>query len=427
MSVSIAGIGTVTAAGVGVERLLGALIEPGTQPEVRDVCRQLRVKQFTVDKTNLQSFSWISKRVGDAKVEALIARAKRLCHRQTWTVRCAVHAVLEAWIDADFHLCHHDPARVGIVVSGCMYNDHFFYENVKANLIDGAEGVPARFAYQSMDSNLLGVLSEIFSVQGMSYTISGATASGNMALASGAALIEAGTLDHCLVVAPPVQLAPPQLSAFLNLGIFEHGSGDELEEFDAGPPFDETCRGVIPGEMSGCIVLSPRGPAEFGGYARIIGTAAGLDARYGTSPDWQGQASVLRGALKNAGLDASHVSYINAHGTGTKVGDRSELDAIKSVFASHFNGIRVNSTKSIIGHGMTSAGVVEMIAVVLQMKHKFLHANRGLRQPIDRCGILVGSCRQAHDFNYAVSNSYGFSGINTSIVLAKEGIDGGRH
>lgn len=144
-----------------------------------------------------------------------------------------------------------------------------------------------------------------------------------------------------------------------------------------------------------------------------------LDGSSGSSPSLEGEIYTIKKALESAGITPGQVQYINAHGTSTPMGDEIELQAISEVFINNKACPLVNSTKSIIGHCLNSAAIAEAISVIIQTQNGFLHSNRNLENTInERVMLIEGSCKDTN-IEYAVSNSFGFGGINSSIVLKK--------
>jgi len=126
----------------------------------------------------------------------------------------------------------------------------------------------------------------------------------------------------------------------------------------------------------------------------------------------------MRQALNAANMLASDIQYINTHGSSSVLGDETEVLAIKEVF-SEPNGVWLNATKGLTGHCLYSAGVIEAIATIVQMQHGFLHPNKNLENPIDTSLQFVGSIKKDLDVYCSLSNSFGFGGINSSIVFTK--------
>ena len=143
-----------------------------------------------------------------------------------------------------------------------------------------------------------------------------------------------------------------------------------------------------------------------------------LDGRHGASPDSENQQRVIQQALAQAKLEARDINYINAHGTGTPLGDSTELNSLEQCGLS---GCLINSTKAITGHCLTGAGTVELVATVLQMRAGRCHANRNLESPIDE-GWRWNESREVQ-IEQALSTSFAFGGLNAALVLSHGNVD----
>ena len=157
-------------------------------------------------------------------------------------------------------------------------------------------------------------------------------------------------------------------------------------------------------------------------YGEILGYASTNDAYHITMPreDGESAAKAMEVALVNAGIDSEQVDYINAHGTSTYFNDLYETFAMKKVFAENAYNIAINSTKSLIGHTLAAAGAIEAIVCVLSMKDSYVHVTAGLKNIDENCDLnFVKECGKEHEIEYAMSNSFGFGGHNSSLVIAK--------
>ena len=138
-----------------------------------------------------------------------------------------------------------------------------------------------------------------------------------------------------------------------------------------------------------------------------------------SDPNENGEIKAMESALTQAGITSRDVEYVNTHGTSSPLGDATELGAIKKVFKENMERIWINSTKGLTGHCLFSAGVVEAIAAIIQMQAGFIHPNKNLEDPIDKDFQFGGKHMTKAQINTAMSNSFGFGGINTSIIIKK--------
>ena len=179
------------------------------------------------------------------------------------------------------------------------------------------------------------------------------------------------------------------------------------------------------GEGAGIVILEELEHAKARGakiYAELIGYGCSSDAFHITSPaeDGSGAAQAMINAVKDGGVDPSEITYINAHGTGTHHNDLFETRAIKFAFGEHAKDIKINSTKSMIGHLLGAAGAVEFITCVKELEEGYIHKTAGYSEPDEE--IDLDYCKEpvnAPDLKYALSNSLGFGGHNASLLITK--------
>jgi malonyl-ACP decarboxylase len=179
-------------------------------------------------------------------------------------------------------------------------------------------------------------------------------------------------------------------------------------------PFDRRRDGFIFGESCAALVIEPADTARRAPYALVAGWSATADANRSPSPSLEGEVAAIQNALRAAGWRAPDVDYVNPHGTGSAVGDEVELNALTKC---GLTDARVNATKALLGHGISSAGAVEVAATLLQMAAGRLHPTRNLDEPIDPSRAWVGSAAEPHRIERALSLSFGFGGLNTAICL----------
>ena len=189
-------------------------------------------------------------------------------------------------------------------------------------------------------------------------------------------------------------------------------------------PFDKDRSGFVMGEGAGVLILEELEHAKNRGaciLAEVVGYGCSSDAYHITSPqeDGSGAAKAMQNAMEDAGVDKADITYINAHGTGTHLNDLFETRAIKSAFGEHAYHIKINSTKSLIGHLLGAAGAVELITCVKELEEGWIHPTAGLCECEEEMDLDY--CKTACDYQgeYALSNSLGFGGHNASILIRK--------
>ncbi len=342
-------------------------------------------------------------------------RAHRMAGRAPLPVRVATVAALQAWRDARLGGAAPCAERIGLVVAGTnLTSGHA--EELRPSFERDPRFVSPRFALRMWDSDHVGVLSHVLGIRGEGHTVGAASASGTVAIAVAARLVAGDTIDACLVVGALAEPTAMETSALLNLGAMASGAQDGRP----GQAFDAAHRGFVPGQGCACIVLESTASAAARGVptlAVLCGHAVVLDGNSLADPARAGEARAMATALAMAGVEPADLSYVNAHGTGSVVGDRTELAALRDVLGRSRGRPWLNATKALTGHCLGAAGVVEAVASVLQLRHGFVHPNPDLREPIEDGWRFAGPVVHRERLRSALSNSFGFGGFNASIVL----------
>ncbi|MBL8214810.1 MAG: hypothetical protein JNK87_29090 [Bryobacterales bacterium] len=353
--------------------------------------------------------------------EPLLGRALKAGRRAPLSQQASLLTALEAWTQA-FGGNTTGAAAASIIVAGNNVAPGYSYR-MREKYADNFGVVPASYALHFLDTDQVGILSEVLGIRGEGFTIGGASASGNMGILQAWRQIRYGIADVCVVVGALTDLSPLELQAFRNTGALG-GTRYAAQPEEACRPFDRDREGFIYGQGSACLILESAASARARG-ARVLGYVAGaatcLDANRLSNPSVEGEARAMRLALEQAGLLPDAVNYVNAHATSSLAGDEVEVKALQEVFGPRVSRVAINATKGLTGHCLHAAGVVEAAATLLQMNGRFLHPNRNLRKPIEQtCGFAGESTRDL-DIQAALSNSFGFGGINTAVVLTKSG------
>jgi 3-oxoacyl-[acyl-carrier-protein] synthase II len=259
-------------------------------------------------------------------------------------------------------------------------------------------------------------------VRGYNTTIATACAASAQAIGEAAEIIRRGHATAMLAggtEAPICQLTLASFSALRAL------STQNEEPQRASRPFDATRDGFVLGEGAGVLVLERLSDARRRGahiYAEIIGYASTCDAFHVTAPseDGDGAARAMSQALQHAGISPQQVDYINAHATSTPVGDVAESRAIKQVFGEYAYSVPISSTKSMTGHLTSAAGAVEAAATIMALNHGVIPPTINLEHPDPECELdYVPNQARPANLQIAVSNSFGFGGVNGVLVFRK--------
>ncbi|NIL60942.1 beta-ketoacyl-[acyl-carrier-protein] synthase family protein [Salinispora arenicola] len=257
-------------------------------------------------------------------------------------------------------------------------------------------------------------------IRGYSSSVGTACASGVQAVADAVRLIQTGEADVVLCGASEAPLFPTFADTFGNARALARGWADPTA---ASRPFDTRRNGFVLAEGAALLVLESADHAAARGatgYAEIAGYGVTTDAYHPTAPrpDGTGAAESIRRALAGGGVPAAEVGYVNAHGTGTKLGDIAEITALTEVFGP--NGVPVSSTKALTGHLLGASGVLEAAATALALGRGLLPPTWNLDDPDPACAAdHIRKDPRATETGYALTNSFGFGGQNVSLLLAR--------
>ena len=359
--------------------------------------------------------------LGSRYGEELEKRCLSLMRAAPLVPRLVAAAALQAFRDAAF-LRGVDPARTAHVLGGHNLNAGYIVENALTFHHEEPDYIEPLFGLHCLDTDVLSATSELLGLQGPSFTVGGACASGNLAVLAGLDLLRAGRADAVVVSGAPIELEPVALHGWSLMEAISSQSFQDSPE-RASRPFDALREGFVPSEGAGVLVLETLACARDRGariHGEILGASAASDASRLTRPDRDGQVRTMREAMEDAGIGPDDVDYVNAHATSTPLGDAVEVSAIKIALGERARRIPVNATKSLIGHCLSAAGVVELIATLLQMHHGTLHPTINLDHPdpeLDLDFVVEGA--RAASIDVAISNAFGFGGLNSSVAVGR--------
>lgn len=325
---------------------------------------------------------------------------------------CATRdALAHAKIDQDYINSH----EVGILYGNDSTSEPV-YEAVntiitkKDTMLCGSGAI-----FQSMNSTVTMNLSVIFKLRGINMTISAACASGSHSIGLGALLIQNG-LQEMVVCGGAQEINAAATGSFDGIAAF---STRESEPQKASRPFDRDRDGLVPGGGAATVILESYESALRRGapiLAEVLGYGFSSNGDHISSPNVEGPSRALSMSIGRAGVGIDRIGYINAHATSTHVGDTNEAKAIYNVFGDR--RIEVTSTKSQTGHEMWMAGASEVIYSILMMKNGFIGANLNFENPDeDSAKLLIPSKRVDKNFDMFLSNSFGFGGTNSSLII----------
>ncbi|MDO4326700.1 MAG: beta-ketoacyl-ACP synthase II [bacterium] len=333
----------------------------------------------------------------------------------------AVAASRMALEDAEIHMENEDPYRVGVCVGSGIGSLQSIEKEYKKLLEKGPNRVNPLLVPMMISNMAAGNVSIQFGLKGKCTNVVTACATGTHSIGEAFRAIQCGEADVMVAGGTESSITPIGVAGFTALTALSE-SQDPLR---ASIPFDKERNGFVMGEGAGIVVLESLEHAQARGahiYAEIAGYGATSDAYHITSPaeDGSGAARAMMNAMKEAGVSPEQVDYVNAHGTGTHHNDLFETKAIKLALGEHAYKVKINSTKSMVGHLLGAAGGVELIACVKSIQDGFVHATAGLEVADEECDLDYTAGEGVKmDVNCAISNSLGFGGHNASLLVKK--------
>lgn len=345
---------------------------------------------------------------------------KKSARRMERFSQFAVAASKEAMEDSAIDMEKEDPYRVGCAISSGIGSLQAMEREHKRLLEKGPSRVNPLLVPLMISNMAAGNVSIAYGLKGKSLDVVTACASGTNSIGEAFRTIQYGDADVMLAGGTESSITPIGIAGFAALTALT----DSTDPKRCSIPFDEERSGFVMGEGAGVVVLEELEHAKRRGariYAEVIGYGCSSDAFHITSPaeDGQGAARAMLCAIQDGGIDKEELTYINAHGTSTHHNDLFETRAIKLAFGKHADHLKINSTKSMIGHLLGAAGAVEFITCIKEMEENFIHRTVGLEKSEEE--LNLNYCRQSYQEQvpYALSNSLGFGGHNASILIKK--------
>lgn len=409
--VEVSGYGAVTPVGIGSSNFESALREGKSNFSVVEFPQQeqLRFPGALIDSFDLKSL------LKELQLPEEVRKKAGRFRNVSVGTSCAIYCALEAWIAAGLFDSPIEAERIAIVTGGSntQLQDTL---SLREKYTEKLKFTNPNYAINLFDTDVNGVISELLNIKGEGFSVGGASASSSMALVQAHRLFDTGLYDAVLVVAPMINLSAYEFSSFTNLGAMAT-LGDGGSPGQLCRPFDNGHAGFVYGQNNGCVLLETRESAqkrERRNLVALSGSGTSLDGNRNPNPSVEGECRAMQMAIRSAGISAAAINYINAHGTASPLGDQTELEALQQAGVT---GKPINSTKSIIGHGLTSAGVIEAIATIIQMEKQFIHGSRNLTDPMPSEMELVPETITDTTIDYALSNAFGFGGINTALIF----------
>ena len=345
---------------------------------------------------------------------------KKAARRMELFCQYAVAAAKQAIEDSGLDMDCEDPYRVGCSIGNGVGSLQTVQREYIRLLERGASKVSPMCVPLMITNMASGNVSIMFGLKGKNINVVTACATGTNSVGEAFRTIQCGDADVMVCGGSEASIVEIGVAGFTALNALS--TNDDPERCSI--PFDKDRNGFVMGEGAGIVVLEDLEHALNRGakiYAEVLGYGCSSDAYHITSPleDGEGAARAMTNAMDDAGLLPEQITYINAHGTGTYYNDLFETRAIKKAFGDHAKDLRINSTKSMVGHMLGAAGAVEFITCVKEVNEDYIHKTAGLNECDEEMDLNY--CRQSYneEVPFALSNSLGFGGHNASILIGK--------
>ena len=405
--VVVTGMGAVTPIGTGVEKYWE------------------NVKKKTLGFGEITRFDTSDFKVKlAAEVKDFVAKEHmdfKAARRMELFCQYAVAAAKEAFAQAGLDMEKEDPFRVGCSIGSGIGSLQATEAACKKMEEKGPSRVNPLLVPLMISNMAAGNVSIQLGLKGKSLNVVTACATGTHSIGEAYRSIQCGDADVMLAGGTEACICPIGVAGFSALTALSDSQDPER----CSLPFDKDRSGFVMGEGAGVVVLEELEHAQKRGaviLAEVTGYGATSDAYHITSPaeDGSGAAKAMELAIAEAGIEKEDVTYINAHGTATHHNDLFETRAIKLLFGDHAYNMKINSTKSMIGHLLGAAGAVEFITCVKEIQEGFIHATAGYTTPDEEMDLnYVAGEGVEEPISYALSNSLGFGGHNASILIKK--------
>jgi 3-oxoacyl-[acyl-carrier-protein] synthase II len=406
--VAVTGIGAVTPIGMGREPLWSGL-------------RSQRSAVGRVTRFDTSAYrSHNAAEVNDFDAADFVERkkVKRLDRYGTFSVACAKQALEDSGLD----LAREDRERIGVMMGSALGGIRFAEEQLGVFLTQGIRAVEPGLALGVFGGASSCNIAIEVGAMGPNSSNAMSCASGTVAIGDAFRAIRDDYADIMFAGAAEAPLAPLCYGAF---AIIRAMSTRDDDPAAASRPFDKDRDGFVMGEGAAILILEELGRARARGahiYAEVVGYGTSNDAHHMTAPrpDGAQAARSMRLALDDAHLQPTEVAYVNAHGSSTPLNDPTETLAMKQTFGDHAPKLQVSSTKAYYGHALGASGAIEAAITALALDRKWLPPTLNLDAPDAGCDLdYIPKVGREADVEYALSNSFGFGGINAAVLLKR--------
>lgn len=374
----------------------------------------------TITKFDISEFSTkVAAEINNFEPTDYIDRkeAKRMDTYTQYAIAAAVEAMERSGLDLD----KIDRNRMGVIIGSGIGGIETLIDQHKVLMEKGSKRVSPFFIPMMIANIASGMIAIHFGAKGFNECVVTACATSSNAIGDAFKVIQRGDADIMITGGAEASLNPLSFAGFCNMKAMSSNEDPKT----ASRPFDAERDGFVMGEGAGIIILEEYGhalkrKAEI--LAEIVGYGCTCDAYHITAPaeGGEGAARSMKHAIEDAGITPEQVGYINAHGTSTPHNDKNETVAIKTVFGEYAYKVPVSSTKSMTGHLLGAAGVIEAIACIFALREGFIPPTINYRTPEPECDLdYVPNKGRTADVQYAISNSLGFGGHNATLVFKR--------
>jgi 3-oxoacyl-[acyl-carrier-protein] synthase II len=310
--------------------------------------------------------------------------------------------------------------QTGVIVGSGIGGLPMIQENILEMGAKGPRRISPFFVPGSIINMVAGLISIHFGAKGPNVSMVSACTTSTHCVGEAGRLIEYGDADVMIAGGTEATICLSGMGGFCSLKALSERNDDPAT---ASRPFDRDRDGFVLGEGAGILILEEYEHARKRGariYCELAGMGMSADANHITAPNMDGPRRAMLAALRNSGLNADEVQYLNAHGTSTPLGDANETAAIKAAFGDHARNLAVNSTKSMHGHLLGAAGGVEALITALAIHHQVSPPTINLANPDPACDLdYVPNTAREMKIDVALSNSFGFGGTNGTLAFRR--------
>ncbi len=375
-----------------------------------------RITRF--DPTNFPS--QIAGEVKDFDIGTYISPKE--ARRSDIFIHYGIAASMQAFKDSGIVVTEQNAERIGVNVGSGIGGLPMIEDTHNAMLEGGWKKISPFFIAGSIINLISGHVSMIFGLKGPNVAMVSACATGNHSIGESARMIEYGDADVMVAGGAESTVSPLAIGGFCASRALSTRNDDPAA---ASSPWDKSRDGFVMGEGAGVLVLEEYEHAKARGakiYCEFSGFGMSADAHHVTAPleDGSGAARSMTLALKNGGVNADEIDYINAHGTSTPLGDIAETVAIKRALGEHAKKVAISSSKSMTGHLLGAAGGIEAVFSVLALQHQVAPPTINLHDQDAQCDLdYVPNKARDMKIRAVMSNSFGFGGTNATLVFRK--------